>query len=78
MKKAASAVLAIFPCSRTGSTLCAQKCLWPSHRHDSGQGWTNFFEPPPRPLIDNVPGGQFALGNYYYSALPLNKFIVIL
>ncbi|MCB9773845.1 MAG: hypothetical protein H6750_05910 [Nitrospiraceae bacterium] len=25
LKKAASGVLAIFPCSRTGSTLCAQK-----------------------------------------------------
>jgi len=38
LKKAASGVLAIFPCSRTGSTLCAQKWLRPC--------WTNFFEPP--------------------------------
>jgi len=38
LKKAASGVLAIFPCSRTGSTLCAQKWLRPC--------WTKFFEPP--------------------------------
>ena len=46
LKKVASGVLAIFPCSRTGSTLCAQKWLWPFLRAASGQGWTNFFEPP--------------------------------
>jgi hypothetical protein len=38
LKKATSGVLAIFPCSRTGSTLCAQNWLRPC--------WTNFFEPP--------------------------------
>ena len=38
LKKAASGVLAIFPCSRTEGTLRAQKWLRPC--------WTNFFEPP--------------------------------
>ena len=38
LKKAASGVLAIFPCSRTGSTLCAQNWL--------RSCWTKFFKPP--------------------------------
>jgi hypothetical protein len=36
LKKAASGVLALLPCSRTGSTLRASKRLRPC--------WTNFFE----------------------------------
>jgi len=52
LKKAASGVLAIFLCSRTGSTLRAKKWLWPS--------WTDFFEPTQRlwyakPLWANLP-----------------------
>jgi hypothetical protein len=39
LKKAASGVLAIFPCSRTQRTLRPQKRLWPC--------WTDFFEPTP-------------------------------
>ena len=37
LKKAASGVLAIIPCSRTRCTLCAQKWLRPC--------WADFFEP---------------------------------
>ena len=37
LKKAASGVLAIFPCSRTTRTLRAKKRLRPC--------WTDFFEP---------------------------------
>jgi hypothetical protein len=37
LKKAASGVLAIFPCSRTKRTLRAKKRLRPC--------WTDFFEP---------------------------------
>ena len=54
LKKAASGVLAIFPCSRSPSTLCAQSKgdalrdvagnTWPSLREASGQDWTDFFE----------------------------------
>jgi len=40
LKKAASGVLAILPCSRTKSTLRAPKWLRPFLRHDSGQDWT--------------------------------------
>jgi len=36
LKKVASGVLALLPCSRTGSTLRAPKGLWPC--------WTDFFE----------------------------------
>jgi hypothetical protein len=43
LKKAASGVLANFPCSRTGSTLCAQNWLRPC--------WTNFFE---RPVASDI------------------------
>ena len=37
LKKAASGVLALVPCSRNTSTLHAQKWLWPSLRVASGQ-----------------------------------------
>ncbi|WP_447970749.1 hypothetical protein [Nitrospira sp. M1] len=37
LKKSASGVLAILPCSRITSTLRASKWLWPC--------WTDFFEP---------------------------------
>jgi hypothetical protein len=45
LKKAASGVLAIFPCSRIPHTLRASKWLRPSLRAASGQVWTDFFEP---------------------------------
>jgi len=41
LKKAASGVLAIFPCSGTGSTRCAQKWLQPFLLYGSWQDWTN-------------------------------------
>jgi len=44
LKKAASSVLAILPCSRTMSTLRSSKWLRPFLRLRSGQDWTNFFE----------------------------------
>ena len=54
LKKVASGVLAIFPCSRSTSTFRAQNKgdalrdvagnTWPSLREASGQDWTNFFE----------------------------------
>jgi hypothetical protein len=54
LKKAASGVLEILPCSRTSCTLRAstkgapygtqQAILRPSLRHGSGQDWTDFFE----------------------------------
>jgi len=34
--------VASFPCSRTGSTLCAQKWLRPFLRHRSGRGYEPF------------------------------------
>ena len=40
LKKAASGVLALLPCSRTESTLRASKGLRPFLRQGSGQGWT--------------------------------------
>jgi len=57
LKKVASGVLASFPCSRTGSTLCAQNWLRP--------GWTSFFERPEASDIQRA-WGQYAFGNYYY------------
>jgi len=45
LKKAASGVLALLPCSRTMSTLRASKGgLRPFLRLRSGQDWTDFFE----------------------------------
>ena len=61
LKKTASGVLAIFPCSRRASTLRAQNKgdalrdvagnTWSSLREASGQDWTDCFEPDPTPLI---------------------------
>jgi hypothetical protein len=60
VKKAASGVLAIFPCSRTQRTLRPQKRLWPC--------WTDFFNRP-KAMIINAAKSKFVLENFNYSTL---------
>ncbi|MDH5776229.1 MAG: hypothetical protein OEZ57_15080, partial [Nitrospirota bacterium] len=75
--KSASSVLASFPCSRTGSTLCAQNWLRPFLRAASGQDWTDPSKASGQAFLNRPEASdiqrawcQYGLGNYYYSTLP--------
>jgi len=64
LKKAASGVLALLPCSRTMSTLRASKGLRPC--------WTNFFEHF-LPLTMRGLSGAFLAIDVNYSTAPVSK-----
>jgi len=62
LKKAASGVLALLPCSRTESMLRASKGMRPFLRLCSGQGWTDFFEHSLPLMQAGLPGASMGHG----------------
>jgi hypothetical protein len=65
LKKAASGVLAILPCSRTERTLRAPKGLRPC--------WTDFFEHSLQPMIVVSSGAFICHGNAIFNSTKFQK-----